>query len=89
MGHLCIFNNCRPNLKRITKLLLKGLKVVASGTEYYLSVRNISPDNIYYFDMGATKYLTFTDMRFNAVPLKDNRLAPWPEDMHKVGVLLA
>jgi len=27
--------------------------------------------------MGPTKYLTFTDMKYNAVPITDKKLSPW------------
>jgi len=35
--------------------------------------------------MGPTKYLTYTDMKYNAVPITDKRLSPWLGDMDKVG----
>lgn len=39
--------------------------------------------------MGPDKYLTFTDMKFNAVPETDSKNAPWLEDMNKCGEVLA
>lgn len=39
--------------------------------------------------MGEKKYLTYTDMKYNAVPVTDKTLAPWLKDMNKVGEVLA
>lgn len=50
---------------------MQGLEVLAGGigsSAVYYVVNEITPDNIYYFDMGPEKYLTFTDMKYNAVP---------------------
>jgi len=52
-------------------------------------VQRIDADNIYYFDLGEQKYLTFTDMKYNAVPIEDKSRAPWLNDMHLCGILLA
>lgn len=69
--------------------MLKGLKIIASGTQFFFVVNEITPDNIFYFDMGPTKYLTYTDMKYNAVPVTDKKLSPWLKDMHKCGEVLA
>jgi len=50
---------------------LKGLKVLANGAPEYYEVNQLNEDNIFYFDMGPSKYLTFTDMKYNAVPVTD------------------
>jgi len=85
LSTLCIFGDCRQKLKKLSTLLLKGLKIIASGTSFFYEIENITPDNIYYFDMGVNKYLTFTDIRYNHVPFTDPKRAPWSNDMDKVG----
>jgi len=50
---------------------------------------NLSADSIYYFDMGTEKYISLTDMKYNAVPVTDPSLRPWVKDLHKIGVMLA
>jgi len=89
LSNYCIFNNCRTKLQRIATLMVKGLKIIASGSQYFYSVNKITTDNIYYFDMGPTKYLTYTDIKYNAIPITDKKLAPWLKDLHKIGVVLA
>lgn len=69
LSHVCIFNDCRTKLKAICTMLMTGLKTVASGETFYFEVDKITVDNIYYFDLGPDKWLTFTDMKFNAVPI--------------------
>jgi len=39
--------------------------------------------------MGKTKYLTLTDMKYNAVPITDAALKPWIKDLSQVGIILA
>lgn len=69
LAHVCIFENCRTKLKNISTMLMKGLKVIASGSMFYFEVDRITTDNIYYFDLGPDKFLTFTDMKYNTVPI--------------------
>jgi hypothetical protein len=42
-------------------------------------------DNIYYYDMGPKKYLTITDMKYNAVPVTEASLKSWTKDLSRVG----
>jgi hypothetical protein len=65
--------------------LLKGLRVLTSGSEFFYVIENLSVDSVYFFDMGPTKYMTFTDMKYNSVPVIEKKLAPWRSDMDKCG----
>lgn len=89
LSHYCIFNSCRPKLQKIASLLIKSLKILATGPSFYFILENMTADNVYYFDMGPEKYVTITDMKYNAVPITDAALKPWVGDLHNVGVILA
>lgn len=39
--------------------------------------------------MGPSKYVTITDMKYNAMPTSDPTLKPWVKDLSRVGVVLA
>lgn len=69
--------------------MIKALKVLATGPSFYFILENMTTDNVYYFDMGPEKYVTITDMKYNAVPITDAALKPWVGDLHNVGVILA
>jgi len=69
--------------------MIKALKVLATGPSFYFVLENMSADSFYYFDMGPEKYITVTDMKYNAVPITDASLKPWVKDLSKVGVILA
>jgi len=81
----CIFNDCRPKLQRIASLLIKALKVLSTGPSFYFVHGDLTADNVYYFDMGPKKYLTVTDMKYNAVPISDVSLKAWTKDLSRVG----
>lgn len=76
-------------MKKIARLLIKGLKILASGSDYFFEIGRITADTIYFFKFGATYYLTYTDMKYNTVPYTDSKRAPWLNDMHKIGLVLA
>jgi hypothetical protein len=81
LSNYCIFNDCRSKLKSIADLLVKGIKVLASGTEFFFEVEKIDADNIYYFDLGGEKYLSYTNMRYNAIPYLKKERSPWVNDL--------
>jgi hypothetical protein len=89
LSNYCIFNDCRPKLKTISELLVKGLKILGSGTEFFFEVDKITADNIYFFDLGEERYLSFTSMRYNAIPYLKKTRKPWIKDMNMVGQLRA
>lgn len=35
LSHYCIFNDCRPKLQKIATLMVKALKVLATGPSFY------------------------------------------------------
>jgi hypothetical protein len=81
LSNYCIFNDCRSKLKTIANLLVKGIKILASGTEFFFEVEKITADNIYFFDLGGETYLSYTSMRYNAIPYLKKDRAPWVNDM--------
>lgn len=52
LADVCIFNDCRNSLKDIALSIVKGIKALSSGPDFFYEIERIDTDNVYWYDMG-------------------------------------